>query len=79
MKFWNIINGQNRKLRLNEDFEELCRLMMDDPSFDWKVNVALDNEFYSRLGMSAEEVASGFKGTETEVHNQKTQFNLLIF
>ena len=71
MRFWNIINGQKRKARINEDFERLCRMMMEDPSFRWRVSVDLDNEFYARFGMSADEVASCLRGHKTEVHNQK--------
>ena len=71
MKLWNIISGHERRLRVNEEFERLCQMMMDAPSFRWSVGATLDNEFYSHFGMSADEVAGKLLGLENEGYIQK--------
>ena len=71
MKLRDFIKGTNRQARINEEFDRLCEKMMCDPSFMLTAGVAVDNEFYARLGMSFEEVLSQSYTQKTDVHNQK--------
>ena len=71
MKLWNFFNGPQRRIRIKEDFEKLCQMMLDAPSLRWHVGVSLDNEFYARLGMSADELSDKLSVRKMGCHNQK--------
>ena len=71
MKKWNIISSLRKRIRVDKDFDGLCQNMMDAPSFGWRISVSLDNEFYARFGISAEEAAALLKDQKARVNNQK--------
>ena len=45
-----------RKKSCEEKFERLCDMLMIGQSVEGVNNVALDNEFYAKLGMSADDI-----------------------
>ena len=54
-----------------EDFERLCAKMMEDPAYGKGIRLELDNEFYARFGMSADEVSAQLSARNSGVYNQK--------
>lgn len=49
-----------RKICDKEKFERLCDLLMDGQPVDAVNNVILDNEFYAKFGMSADDILFQF-------------------
>ena len=45
-----------RKICGDEEFERLCDMLMNGQSVESLNNVILDNEFYAKFGMSAEDI-----------------------
>ena len=45
-----------REIRSEEEFERLCNMLMKGQSVEGVNNVILDNEFYAKFGMSADDI-----------------------
>ena len=50
------MNIMKRNARVDAEFERLCNMLLNGQPVEGVNNVVLDNEFYARFGMSADDI-----------------------